>query len=59
MPGSKEVYPIKDYGAIEIGVHRFCHQENGKTQCGSVRFVRVWRRDAGEWRIIRVVSYGH
>jgi hypothetical protein len=21
---SLEVYPIKDYGAIEIGVHRFC-----------------------------------
>src|SRR3982751_2892797 len=22
-----EVYPIKDYGAMEIGQHRFCHKE--------------------------------
>src|SRR5438477_143864 len=27
---SLEVYPIKDYGAMEIGQHRFCHKENGK-----------------------------
>src|SRR6476646_5678600 len=26
-PGSLEVYPIKDYGAIEFGVHRFTHTE--------------------------------
>ena len=32
---SLEVYPIKDYGAIEIGVHRFCHKEDGKEECGS------------------------
>ncbi len=23
VPGSLEVYPLKDYGAVEIGVHRF------------------------------------
>jgi hypothetical protein len=26
VKGSLEVYPIKDYGAIEIGEHRFCHK---------------------------------
>lgn len=25
VKGSLEVYPIKDYGAIQIGVHTFCH----------------------------------
>jgi ketosteroid isomerase-like protein len=59
LPGSLEVYPIKDYGAIEIGEHRFCHQENGRTECGSVRFVHVWRKEADRWKITRVVSYGH
>ena len=29
-----EVYPIKDYGAIEIGAHRFCHVENGQMNAG-------------------------
>ncbi len=25
VKGSLEVYPIKDYGAVEICLHRFCH----------------------------------
>ena len=59
VPGSLEVYPIKDYGAIEIGVHQFCHQENGEQECGSVRFLQVWKREGDQWVITRVVSYGH
>jgi ketosteroid isomerase-like protein len=59
VPGTLEVYPIKDYGAIETGVHRFCHTENGKIECGDVRFVMIWRREDDQWRISRVVSYGH
>ena len=43
---SLEVYPIKDYGAIEIGVHRFYHKENGKEEIGSFKFVNVWRKTA-------------
>ena len=30
VKGSLEVYPIKDYGAIEIGTHQFRHMENGR-----------------------------
>jgi hypothetical protein len=59
VPGSLEVYPIKDYGAIEIGVHQFCRMENGERECGSVKFLHVWKKEEGEWRITRVVSYGH
>jgi ketosteroid isomerase-like protein len=59
IPGSLEVYPIKDYGAIQIGAHRFCHQENGRADCGTFRFVMVWQRLPAGWKITRVVSYGH
>ncbi len=59
VPGSLEVYPIKDYGAIELGQHRFCHQENGKEECGTFRFAMVWRKSGGLWQISRVLSYGH
>jgi ketosteroid isomerase-like protein len=59
VKGSLEVYPIKDYGAIEIGVHRFCHTENGKEECGNFKFVHVWRENAGVWKVLRVISYGH
>jgi Domain of unknown function (DUF4440) len=34
VKGSLEVYPIKDYGAIEIGEHVFCHKEKGKGIAG-------------------------
>jgi uncharacterized protein DUF4440 len=59
VPGSLEVYPIKDYGAMEIGSHTFCHIENGKEDCGTFKFVHVWQNKDGTWKISRVVSYGH
>ena len=54
-----EVYPVKDYGAIEIGAHRFCHMENGKNECGTFRFVHIWQKKDGEWKISRAISYSH
>ena len=59
VPGSLEVYPIKDFGAIEIGAHTFCHIENGKNDCGTFKFVEVWKNNNGEWKLTRIVSYGH
>jgi ketosteroid isomerase-like protein len=56
---SLEVYPIKDYGAIEIGAHRFCHKENGKDDCGTFKFAMIWRKTGDTWKISRVLSYGH
>jgi Domain of unknown function (DUF4440) len=59
VPGSLEVYPIKDYGAIQIGAHRFCHVENGKDNCGTFKFVHIWRKKDSAWRLTRVISYDH
>ena len=59
VEGSLEVYPIRDYGAVEVGAHQFCHVENGKDECGTFRFVHLWRRGDGTWKISRVVSYAH
>jgi len=59
VKGSLEVYPIPGYGAMEIGAHTFCHVENGKQDCGTFKFVHVWQKKDGEWKISRVVSYGH
>ncbi|MFN8573735.1 MAG: nuclear transport factor 2 family protein [Gemmatimonadaceae bacterium] len=59
VPGSLEVYPIKNYGAIEVGSHRFCHEENGRTECGTFKFLHVWRKTGKTWRLSRIVSYAH
>lgn len=52
------VYPIKDYGAIEEGEHRFCELATGRCE-GIARFVMVWARRNGAWQITSVLSYGH
>jgi ketosteroid isomerase-like protein len=59
LKGSLEVYPIKNYGAIEIGSHRFCHVESGRNECGTFKFVHVWRKAGTEWKLSRIVSYDH
>lgn len=59
VEGSLEVHPVKDYGAIEIGAHRFRHYENGKLEEGTFKFLMIWQKKDGKWRISRVVSYDH
>jgi hypothetical protein len=79
VPASLEVYPIKGYGAIELGVHRFHHpghekefpaaKELGMTRfldpgaaewpVGEAKFLHIWQRKDGNWKLTRVVSYGH
>ena len=59
VKGSLEVYPVPGYGAIQVGAHTFCHLENGKQDCGTFKFVHVWQKKDGAWKISRVVSYGH
>jgi Domain of unknown function (DUF4440) len=59
VKGSLEIYPIPGYGAMQIGSHKFCHLENGKQDCGTFKFVHIWQKKNGEWKISRVVSYDH
>ncbi len=59
IKGSLEVHPIKDYGAIEIGAHKFTHFENGKLEEGTFKFLMIWRKQADRWQISRVISYDH
>lgn len=58
VPGTLKVYPVKDFGAISQGVHRFCQLASGQCE-GLADFVIVWRQQADQWQITRVLSYGH
>ena len=58
IPTSLKVYPIKDYGAIEEGEHRFCQTSTGTCE-GVAKFLIVWKHVGPKWRITRVLSYGH
>ncbi len=59
VPGTVEVYPIPSWGALEEGSHEFCHVEDGKTICGTFKFVILWRQGPSGWKAARVMSYGH
>lgn len=58
VPDTLKVFPIKDFGAIAQGSHRFCQFASGKCE-GIADFVIVWSNQYGHWQITRVLSYGH
>ncbi|SHF26117.1 nuclear transport factor 2 family protein [Pedobacter caeni] len=61
VPGSLEVHPIKGFGAIEIGAHRFYYTNKGAQEklSGTFKFVHVWQLKDGQWKLYRVISYDH
>jgi hypothetical protein len=59
VDGSLEVYPIKDFGAIETGKHTFSHIENGKLEAATFKFVHIWEKKDGCWKITRLITYDH
>jgi len=63
VPGTLEVYPLKGYGAVATGLHRFCDSRKYRTcvegESGVAKFVTLWRKDNGKWRMARVISYDH
>jgi len=58
VPGTLEVHPLKGYGAVELGVHRFTHP-NEPGNMGEASFVTLWQLKDGAWKITRVISYDH
>jgi ketosteroid isomerase-like protein len=57
VAGSIEVYPIKEYGAVEIGLHKF---HNNQEPVGSPskisKFIIMWQLTNEKWRIAKVIS---
>ena len=59
VPGTLEVYPIHNYGAVEIGVHRFYHPGALPDHPGEAKFIHIWRLKDGVWKLTRVISIDH
>ena len=58
---SVTVYPMNNYGAIHVGIHRFYRKlEGGGEQLVEVsRFTNLWKNENGSWKLTRVLSYDH
>lgn len=58
VPGTLQVYYMKGYGAVEIGVHRFLHPKTN-IGTGEGRFITLWQYKDGAWKITRAISFDH
>jgi hypothetical protein len=61
IEGAMTVHVLNQYGAMQIGEHRSYALQPGQpdrlTETG--KFIDVWRQMDGEWKLARVISYGH
>lgn len=55
-PESLKVYPIKGYGAVQMGLHGFYNSKGTPEELHFSKFVHLWKRENGKWRITRVIS---
>ncbi len=56
IKGTSEVYRILNYGAIQIGFHKFHNNQEPNTISNPSKFIMVWNNDNGEWKITKVIS---
>jgi ketosteroid isomerase-like protein len=59
LPDTLEVYPLKGFGAVELGMHRFHHPGRPEDGMGDAKFVTLWQNKDGAWKVTRVISYEH
>ena len=53
---SVEVHEIKDFGAVEIGLHKFYNNREPDAVSKPSRFITLWKQDNGSWKMYRIVS---
>jgi hypothetical protein len=56
VEGSVEVHRIKDFGAVEIGLHKFHNNLEPDAVSKPSRFITLWKEEEGTWRMHRIVS---
>jgi len=61
VPGTLKVYPLNNYGAVQVGEHRFYKLEPGKPEklVEVALFTHLWKQEAAGWKLARVLSYDH
>jgi len=56
VKGSIEVYQIPNFGAVEIGLHRFINHAENNNLSRPDKFIIIWRNSNDKWQITRVIS---
>ena len=56
VEGSVEVYSINNYGAVQIGYHRFFNNQEPDAISNPSKFIVIWQKTNDSWKMARVVS---
>lgn len=56
IKGSIEVYPIHNYGAVQIGYHKFFNKLEPKAKSTPSKFIIIWKNIKENWKITKVIS---
>ncbi|MEW7290808.1 nuclear transport factor 2 family protein [Aquimarina sp. 2304DJ70-9] len=56
IEGSIEVYPIKGYGAVQIGFHKFHNNQEPDAPSIPSKFITMWELTNKGWKITKVIS---
>jgi uncharacterized protein DUF4440 len=61
VAGTMKVYPLDNYGAVQVGEHRFYQLLPGKPEklVEVSLFTQVWKKEPSGWKVTRVLSYDH
>jgi hypothetical protein len=56
-----EVFPIPNFGAMQIGSHQFFVTPKGEKEVtgGTFRFLQVWKKTEDGWKVSRIMSFDH
>lgn len=53
---SVEVHPIKDFGAVQIGMHKFYNNQEPNAISKPTKFIVIWKNTNSKWLMSRVIS---
>ncbi len=56
IKGSIEVYPIHNYGAVQMGYHKFFNNQEPDAISNPSKFVTIWKKDNNDWKMTRIIS---
>jgi hypothetical protein len=56
IDGSLEVYPINNYGAVQIGYHKFYNNQEPNAESIPSKFITMWHNENGDWKMANVIS---
>ena len=56
IEGSIEVYPINNFGAVQIGYHKFFNNQEPDAISKPSKFIAIWKNVNESWQMCRIVS---